>query len=263
MKNRRLLSKYGIHLGVAILLAAAFNLSAAVADDQGLYIETVNRSKGLTGEAPREEISKTYVAYGKMKVASSDPQGTDMIIVPETGVLTFINDEAKQFYTIDTKGMMAGMSQPGIDQMRAMMEQTKVSVERTDETKQINDWNCRKYLVRKTGMMDIEQEVWATEDVDIDLEPFTNLMSMSGPDGLLGDSPAAKAQREEMDKIAGYPILTISKMQMMGANMETESEVKVIRQEPMPAAMFEVPEGYSEREMGPPGGQSAEQQSPH
>lgn len=263
MKNRRLLSRYGIRLGVATLLASTLNLSLALADEQGLYIETVNRSKGLTGEAPREEVSKTYVAYGKMKVASSDPQGTDMIVDPETGILTFLNDQAKQYYKIDTKGMKSSMTQPGIDQMRAMMEKTQVSVERTDETKQVNDWSCRKYLVKKTGMMDIEQEVWATEDVDIDLDRYTDLMSMSGPDGLLGDSPAAKAQREEMDKIAGYPILTKSKVQMMGADMETESEVKVIREEPMPASLFEIPEGYSERQMGPAGGHGAAQQSPH
>ncbi|MBK1721667.1 DUF4412 domain-containing protein [Thiocystis violacea] len=254
MRNRLPGSKLSLSLGLTAALIVASSLTAALASDDGLYIETINRSKGLTGETPREDISKTYVAHDKMKVVSSDPQGSDMILDPATGTMTFLNDAAKEYYQINAKSMMEGMSQPGMDQMRAMLEQNKVSVEKTDETQKINDWNCRKYLVHKTGMMEIEQEIWATEDVDIDLQRYTDLMSMSGPAGLLGDSPAAKAQREEMDKVKGYPILTKAKMQMMGANMETESEVKVIRKEPMAADFFEIPEGYAQKEMGMPGG---------
>lgn len=244
MKHR--LSSFG--LGAIALLALAF--SPVFADDQGLYIETLNRSAGLMGEEPREEVSKTYVAHDKMKVVSSEPQGADMVLDPASGTMTFLNHGDKEYYQINAKSMMQAMSQPGIEQMRAMMEQNKVSVEATGETRKINDWNCTQYIVRKTGMMDIEQEVWATEDVDIDLERYTDLMSMAGPDGLLGDSDAAKTQRAEMAKIKGYTILSKSKMDMMGSTMETESEVKVIRKEPMAADMFEIPEGYAKKEMG-------------
>jgi hypothetical protein len=61
-----------------------------------------------------------------------------------------------------------------------------------------------------------------------------------------------------MSKIKGYPILTKAKMEMMGTTMETETEVTMIRKEAIPADIFEIPEGYSIREMGmgapPPGG---------
>ncbi len=248
MQHRFFPSSLSARLGATALLALV--LAPAVASETGLYIETRNVSAGLVGEAPREELSKTYVAYDKMKVASSDPQGNDMILDPASDTMTFLNHSVKEYYQINAKSMMQGMSQPGIDQMRAMMEQNKVSVEPTDETRKINDWNCKKYIVRKTGMVDIEQEVWATEDVDIDLERYTDLMSMAGPDGLLGDSDAAKAQREEMAKIKGYTILSKAKMDMMGSIMETESEVTVIREEPMTADMFEIPEGYTKKEMG-------------
>jgi hypothetical protein len=44
----------------------------------------------------------------------------------------------------------------------------------------------------------------------------------------------------------------------MGTTMETETEVTLIRKEAIPADIFEIPEGYSIREMGmgapPPGG---------
>ncbi len=142
------------------------------------------------------------------------------------------------------------MSQPGMEQMRAMVAETKITVQDTEESKKIGDWNCRKYLVSKTGMMGIEQEVWATEEVDFDVNRFTEMMSLSGPDGLLANSPEGAAQQAEMAKIKGYPILTKTKMQMMGSSMESESEVKVIRKEAMPTSLFDIPEGYTEREMG-------------
>lgn len=246
--------RQGARPALLVLLAALFTLPA-LAEEDGLYIETLNRSSGLTGETPREEVSKTYIAHGKMKVASAQPDGTDMILDPATGTMTFLNQAQKQYYQIDVKGMMEGMSQPGMEQMRAMMEQTQIKVEDTGQTRKIGEWDCNLYKVTKTGMMEIQQEIWAAKGVDLDLDRFTNLMSMSGPDGLLGDSAAAQAQRAEMEKVKGYPILTKTRMQMMGSTMETESEVKVIRHEPMPTSLFEIPADYQIKEMtAPPGG---------
>ncbi|WP_177169057.1 hypothetical protein [Allochromatium warmingii] len=79
--------------------------------------------------------------------------------------------------------------------------------------------------------MDIEQEIWATEEVDLkELERYTDLMSLSGPDGLLANSDADRAQQAEMDKVKGYPILTKFKMQLMGTDSapRTLQEVKFV-----------------------------------
>lgn len=246
----------GLRLTLAVLLTSALNLPAVMAGDEGTYIETLNRTAGLTGEAPTEELSKTYLAHDRMKVVGTDPQGTDMILDPANGTMTFLNHAAKEYYQINVKDMMAGMSQPGMEQMRAMMEETRISVTETGQTKKIGDWTCQEYKVTKTGMMGIDQEICATEDVAVDVNRFTEMMSLSGPDGLLGDSPAAAAQRAEMAKIKGYPILTKTRMQMMGTTMESESEVKVIRQEAMPLSLFEIPEGYQQKEMAAPAGMS-------
>lgn len=239
-------------LSLALLLASLVGLSPVVAGDEGIYLETSNRSTGLMGEASHEELSKTYLAHGKMKVASADPQGTDMILDPATGDMVFINHGAKQYYQINIARVKEGMSQPGMEQMRAMVAETKISVQDTGETKKIGDWNCKKYQVAKTGMMQIEQEVWATEEVAFDVNRFTEMMSLSGPDGLLANSPEGAAQKAEMAKIKGYPILTKTRMQMMGSAMETESEVKVIRQEAIPASLFDIPADYLPKEMGAP-----------
>jgi hypothetical protein len=239
-----------VRVTVATLLTACLSVPLAQsADELGVYFETLNRGTGMTEDTPQEELSKTYVAHGKMKVSSAESEGTDMILDPASGTMTFLNHAVKQYYQINVGRVKESMAQPGMEQMRAMMAETKITVTPTEEMKKIGDWNCKKYLVSKTGMMSIEQEVWATEDVDIDVAQFTDMMSLSGPEGLLADTPEGKAQQAEMAKIKGYPIVTKTKMQMMGSAMETESEVKVIRKEIIAAAQFEIPADYTEKEM--------------
>ncbi|GEM_PF-2586960 len=238
----------GVCRTAALLLCLSAPLAQA-ADDMGVYFETLNRGNGMTEDAPQEELSKTYLAHGKMKVSSADAEGTDMILDPASGNMTFLNHAVKQYYQINVGRVKESMSQPGMEQMRAMMAETKITVTPTDEMKKIGEWNCKKYLIKKTGMMSIEQEIWATEEVDIDVTRFTDMMSLSGPDGLLADTPEGAAQQAEMAKVKGYPILTKTKMQMMGSEMETESEVKVIRKEAIAASQFDIPADYSEKEM--------------
>ena len=239
-----------LHIGLPLVLAALLPVSGAIADAEGYYIETVNRTSGMTGAEPVNEMSKTYLAYDKMAVVNEGPDATDMIMDPDAGTVTFVNHAEKQYLPIDVKAVMESMSGPAAEHMRTMMGDMTVKVEATEETKKIGDWNTKLYRVSKTGMVGVEQEVWATEDVDIDVTRYTDMMSMSGPGGILANSPAGKAQHEEMSKIKGYPILTKSKMEMMGTTMETESEVKVIRKETIPEDLFKVPEGYGVREIG-------------
>ena len=236
--------------GLSLILAVLLPLSAALADAPGFYIETINRSSGMTGEGTTEDLTKTYLAYDKMKVVSEGPDATDMIMDPGSGTLTLINHAEKQFLPIDVKAVMESMSGPAAEQMRNMMGDMTIRVEETGETKQIGEWKTKQYRVTKTGMMGVDQEIWATEDVDLDVTRYTDMMSLSGPEGVLSNSPAGQAQRVEMKKIKGYPILTKTKMEMMGTEMETETEVKVIREEVIPPDVFEIPEGYSMREMG-------------
>ncbi len=237
-------------LSLSTLLASFLILPAAFAAEEGVYIETLNHSTGLMGETPQEDQNQTFLAYGKMKVSDTADGGSDMLLDPATGTMTFINHAAKKYYQINIKNVKDSMSQPGMEQMRNMIADTKISVQDTGETQQIGSWNCHKYLVSKTGMMGVEQEIWATEDVDLDMSRFTEMTSLAGPDGLLANTSEGKAQLDEMAKIKGFPILTKTKMQMMGSSIETESEVKVIRKEAMEPSIFDIPKDYAQREMG-------------
>jgi hypothetical protein len=244
-----------------LLLATVLPISVALADAEGIYIETLNRSAPVvTGEAPIEELSKTYIAYEKMVIINQGADATDMVLDPVAGTITFINHAQKQYLPINVKAVKESMAGPAAEQMRAMMGGATTTVEDTGKTQRIGEWETRQYLVRKTGMMPVEQEIWATEQVDLDVSRYTEMMSLTGPGGLLANTPEDIAERAEMDKVKGYPILTKTKMEMMGTSMETETEVKVIRTEPVAASLFEIPADYKLREMGSgmpmPGGEA-------
>ncbi|NCA71951.1 MAG: DUF4412 domain-containing protein [Sphingobacteriia bacterium] len=245
---------------LTLALAAFLPLSGTLAETTGFYIETINRGSPAPGVEPIEETSKTYIANDKMIVVNDGADATDLILDPAAGIITFVNHAEKQYLPIDVQAVKTSMSGPASEQMRAMLGEITTKVEPTDETRRIGEWNTRKYLVSKSGMMQVEQEIWATEDVDLDASRYTDMMSLTGPGGMLANTPAGIAQRDEMAKIKGYPILTKTKMEMMGTSMETETEVRIIRQESMEDSRFEIPEGYTLRKMGssipmPDGGQ--------
>lgn len=234
----------------AYLLLALLPLGAASAETEGFYIETINRGTGLMGDTSIEELSKTYLAGERMKIVNEGEDATDMIMDRASGVMTIINHPAKEYLPIDVKSVMETMAGPAGEQMRNMMGDSQVRVVETGETKKIGAWTTREYRLTRTGMVGIEKEIWATEEIDLDLTHFSDMMGQGGPGGFLGNSPAGLAQQEEMAKIKGYPILTKTRMEMMGSRMETETEVVLIRKEMIPDTLFEVPAGYTPREMG-------------
>ncbi|NKN32429.1 DUF4412 domain-containing protein [Marichromatium bheemlicum] len=229
-----------------LLFAALLLPLFAGAAEDGYYIETINRGSAVMSEGPQESLSKTYIGHGKMKVVNSGENADSMILDPESGVMTFLNDSLQQYFTINVADVAKAMADPSMAQMRAMISETKVSVEDTGETRQIGDWECRKYAVTKQGMMQVEQEVWATEEIDLDVRPYTRMMRMSGA----SDIPGGAEQMAELDKIKGFPILTVSTMNMMGTEVRTETEVTEVRRQAIPADTFTVPEGYQLKEIG-------------
>ncbi|MBN2885948.1 MAG: DUF4412 domain-containing protein [Chromatiaceae bacterium] len=235
----------GLALG-ATLFAGALLAPLASAADEGYVIETINRGSGIMSEGPTEERTLTYVAHDKMKVVNEGPEATNMVLDPASGVMSFVNDTKKEYFQINVQDVIDAMKDPRMAEMRSMIGDIEVSVTDTGETKRIGDWDCRRYQVTKRGMMEVDQEVWATESVDLDVSRFTRMMSMAGAQ----DLPGSEAQQAEMAKIKGYPVLTLTRMMMMGTEMKTEIEVQSIRREAIPAAFFEIPADYSLKEIG-------------
>jgi len=119
----------------------------------------------------------------------------------------------------------------------------KITVTETGERKNINGWNCRKFIQKIEGMVASESEVWASQDVKLDeklLAKFNAAMmaSMPGMKESLGDL------QKQMEKIKGVAVLTSTASTIMNAKMKSSVELIEVKEGPAPAGIFEAPADY-------------------
>jgi Domain of unknown function (DUF4412) len=138
-------------------------------------------------------------------------------------------------------------------QMEPMMDAMTMTaaVTPTDQRKEINGWSARLYDVTlsNTMGMKIASKVWASSDVDIDLDTF-HAMSKT----MASLQPGFGEAAEELVKIDGVPVLMESAVQMMGSNFDSKEELVSASTEAAPAGTYEVPEGYTEKAFNAMGG---------
>ena len=119
----------------------------------------------------------------------------------------------------------------------------KITVTETGERKNINGWNCRKFVQKIEGMVASESEVWASQDVKLDeklLAKFNAAMmaSMPGLKESLGDL------QKEMEKIKGVAVLTSTVSTIMNTKMKSSVELVEVKEGPAPAGIYDAPADY-------------------
>jgi hypothetical protein len=142
-----------------------------------------------------------------------------------------------------------GMSAEDKKAMNAMMKnmmQFKLTINETNETKKINNWNCRKYDMRLDSAMGPSlSTIWATQDIKIDQALFSKFkalsMSMTSQAGM--KDSFEKAQKE-YSKIKGISVLTTTSTNIMGTQMKSSVELLEYKDGKAPAGILDIPAGY-------------------
>lgn len=203
---------------------------------------------GGHAQPPRDSVRTEWVAKDKMRMDDGD---TSTIVRLDRRVLYMIHHSDKTYSEMPLDGgRMAAMQE-------AMGKGFSVTVTPTDETRKIGQWNCRKYLREANmGRMPVKSEVWATEQLELPSELFTTFAALQ-----LGPQQSGQKNlqmlEQEMRKIKGMPVLTVTTSTMMqGMTARSSMELLEMKQEKAPANLFELPEGYAKVEgfPGPEGG---------
>jgi hypothetical protein len=147
--------------------------------------------------------------------------------------------------TIDDKGASAEEKKA----MKSMMQnamQFKMTIKETNETRKINNWNCRKYEQKlETVMGPTNTVIWATQDIKVDQAQFSKYraltMSMSSQAGLKDSFEKAK---KELAKIKGIAVLTTTSTNVMGSPIRTTIELLEYNEGKAPAGILDIPAGY-------------------
>lgn len=228
-------------IGLVVVVCAG-----AAAED--FYYESTMQTSGMQGMPAMTMMQKVWMTKGKMKMDMTGGPMPMKVILRTDLQKTYIINEMQRSYMEMPLGQMAGMA-------AGMAQQIQVDVQKTEETKQIGDWNCRKYVITATGPMPMKVTSWVTTDVEVDKEMMEEMQKG------MGNNPAMKALAEKTKEIKGFPIEQVIEMNMMGQQMTTKMTVTKIQKGPIPAGTFELPAGYQKMQMPamPPGGGAPQQ----
>jgi hypothetical protein len=255
---------------IAIRTVFALALGLAAGAEAGVIIETSHR-EGPEDEAP--ELRRVYVQDGVGRFEDGE-----RVTLLRGETLTIIDDDEETYTVLDREsiravgermgGAMAQMREQMASmtpEQRAMMERmmggqlpgpaapAKVEVIDARRTETVDGRSCRVWTVKRDEVPEQQHCVvpFDTLPGDEDLRAlFQRMASLFGelrtalPQGDDGDGDEFEAYA----KMNGYPVLTreLSEGEPNGA----ESRLVAWRAEPVPAAKFTVPAGYTKRELG-------------
>jgi hypothetical protein len=142
-----------------------------------------------------------------------------------------------------------GVSAEDKKAMNAMMKnmmQFKLSIKETNETKKINNWNCRKYDMKlDTAMGPSLSTIWATQDIKIDQTLFSKFKALSmSITSQAGMKDSFEKAQKEYAKIKGISVLTTTSTNIMGAQMKSSVELLEYKDGKAPAGILDIPAGY-------------------
>jgi hypothetical protein len=234
---------------------AVFAVAGSVLADS--YLKQVMHTNGfeMMGQVVPAKDDTTVMWIGPDRAVTLSGDNTSIIVIPAENVVLMVDHGAKKFSKMPMNmGDMMDQAMAGDgkaddkeaaaakEMMKAMMGQSKASVEPTAETKQIGSWQAKKYNVAMTmAMMTLNMEIWATEDIAIDYKLYQDLSGR-----MMKQMQGAEQLMEEMKKIKGVAVLTTSTVQMMGTPVTSEQKLIEYADKAAPAGVYAVPAGYAE-----------------
>jgi hypothetical protein len=195
-------------------------------------------------QPPQDKTATTWIAKDKMRRDQGDT--SSIAKLENEKVLIYHLSHQKKTYTELSLG-----SRDLQDTASAMAGDIKVKVVPTDETKKIGNWNCRKYLQEMDmGMMPVTSEVWASEDIKIPYYDFYERVTAA----MMAQQPGMKmpmdTMLEEMKKIKGVPVLTVTNMTIMqNTTVKSSRELLEVKEDTAPAGTYDIPQGYTKQAM--------------
>lgn len=214
---------------LVLSLALMFNLVSNAQEKIEEGVITMKQTMSSDNEQMNAQLKQlgdmTSTGYFKGDKSRSETKS------PMTGDMTIIIDGSE-------KQMLMLMNQPGMgkvymkESISPSEEDLKnVKVTKGSETKMVLGYECQQYIVEMMqGGQSVEMEMFVTDKISA-ISQNTTAMG---------------------DKIEGYPLYFVMRMNQMGANMEVTSEVTKIEKQSVADSKFSMtpPEGYTE--MGVP-----------
>lgn len=249
-----------IRMLTVVGLAAFLFVGTAGADT---YIKSVTETEAMeiAGQQRPAMTDTMEVWMSSQRAVTILGGGQKFIVDAEDQTLTLVRPDRQAYTQIpagDLGVMLDSAAAAAIDSLEAheedeiadtlrqrlgqIMGNITYEVTATDSTKQIDQWQARKYVVTMNMGMGatVTSEVWATDEVDIDWGMYRAMMLRT-----MAFMPNAEELWEESQKLEGLTVRANVTTEMMGMEMTAVQRLlEVDTDREPPAGVYEVPEGY-------------------
>lgn len=234
------------------LLVLALPLAAGADTLYTMKSHTDAFKVGGESQPAKDATVKVWAAGDRLRRDEGDQT---MIFRLDKNRLYVVDHEDKTYseisLPIDLRKMMPKGSEAMADQIAAAMQVT-VQVAPRDETKKVNQWNARRYdlTVQSAMGMKIATTMWVSKDV----EGFAPFNKMAGAMASL--QPGSGEWVKQLEKIDGFPVLTESRVDALGAQFGTREELVSVETKAAPSGAYDPPAGYKAQPYNPIAGMS-------
>jgi hypothetical protein len=234
------------------LLLLAFPLAAGADTLYTMKSHTDAFKVGGESQPAKDATVKIWAAGDRLRRDEGDQS---MILRLDKNRL-YIVDHADKTYSeitlpIDLRKMMPKGTEAMADQIAAGMKIT-VQVTPSDETKKLGQWNARRYevAVQSAMGMKIATTMWVSKEI----EGFAPFNKLAGTMASL--QPGSGEWVKQLEKIDGFPVLTESKVDALGAQFTTREELVAVETKAAPSGTYDLPAGYKAEVYNPIAGMS-------
>jgi hypothetical protein len=223
------------------ILAVALVAGIAAADTKIVQQHHTDAFTMMNKQQPaKDEQNTIWIGDGRLR---SDQAKSSFIVRADLKKMYMVNNEAKEYYTIDLPLDMKKLMPPGMADQMAQMMKMDAKVTPTEETKKIGEWTARRFDVAiSSAMMQMKMQVWASKDLKLDYGKFNTLF-----ENIQLLSPGMDAMVQEMRKIDGYQVASETTMTMMGNNVKMTETTLSVEDGAAPAGTYDPPAGYAEK----------------
>jgi len=128
-----------------------------------------------------------------------------------------------------------------------------IAVTDTGETKLINTFRCKKYLLKdSSGSVEFSSEIWVTTDILPALEQYGLAwgVRIERSDSKLSFREDSSGTPEEMRTIKGFPVLITEIEHNQYVHRERTLELLELKESPLPPNQFDLPKGLKKKYRG-------------
>ena len=236
-------------VGVVTLFLIFFSFGYATADVFMKNRQHTDAMQIMGQNQPAEDVVETIWLTEKGYRSDNSKNSVILRLNPKKMLMIDHSDKTFMEMPLDMNKMMSQKAegQAALQGMMKNMMKIEVTVTATGEKKKIGTWKCKKYIMTmKTFMGDINNEIWATEDLTVDKDLYAR-MGASMMAGMPGMQASMADMTRELKKIKGVRVYTTVTQEMMGQKIRHTTALLEFKKGSAPAGLFKTPAGYQQK----------------